>query len=492
MQPLRAILVTAVLFNVGCSNVKPIPIEVDVTFLQTPVLVPETRPIVAIDLAPDTSDVWNVLRQGMALEHATEQPSVARAVADYLRGAGLMYALQPRAQRYFAYVVEEVKQRNLPMELALLPIIESTLNPYAYSQSGAAGLWQMIPTTARDQGVTIDWWYDGRRDLLDSTTAALDYLTYLYGQFGDWVLAIAAYNGGEGRVRRALRKSPGADFFDLELPRETQGYVPQVLALAYLIAQDDSFTLPPLTTEPPFFVTTIDAQIDMEKLAFDSDMSIDELFNLNPGLNRRTTPPNRNFRLLIPESKREAYEAAIGQLPADSTRWERHRVTQGESLSVIAHRHQTTVSAIRSSNGLTGNLIRANQVLLIPSAPVDPGALAVNPMLMRTHRMRRHTVKSGESLWGIARRYNTSVAMLSRTNDLNASATLRIGQRLSVPGQDSPMRVVYTVRKGDSLSRIAHTYKVSVAQIAQWNNMNQSALLKPGRQLVLHIPGGAA
>ena len=145
--------------------------------------------------------------------------------------------IELRARRYLAYVGQEVRRRNLPMELALLPIIESALNPYAYSEQGAAGLWQLIPNTAKHYGVAINWWYDGRRDPVDSTAAALDYLTYLHDELGDWLLAIAAYNGGEGRVRRAMATAPGAGFLRTRSPERNTSYVPKLLALAHLVAQ---------------------------------------------------------------------------------------------------------------------------------------------------------------------------------------------------------------------------------------------------------------
>ncbi len=221
----------------GCETTSRNP-DHPVAPVDNPVSVNEVAPP-AEEREPVPTDVWTVLRDGFELNHASHEPTVARAVDVYLANAQTL-DIEVQARRYLAYVVEEVRQRQLPMELALVPIIESTLNPYAYSNGGAAGLWQLIPNTAKHLGVTMDWWYDGRRDPVDSTTAALDYLTYLHDEFGDWLLAIAAYNGGEGRVRRALSDSPNADFFDLDLPKETKRYVPRLLALAHLIAQNDA------------------------------------------------------------------------------------------------------------------------------------------------------------------------------------------------------------------------------------------------------------
>ena len=293
----------------------------------------------------------------------------------------MLLDIEAQARRYLAYVVDEVRQRQLPMELALVPIIESTLNPYAGSHSGASGLWQLIPNTAKHYGVTIDWWYDGRRDPVDSTGAALDYLTYLYDEFGDWLLAIAAYNGGEGRVRRALADTPNADFFDLKLPTETKRYVPRLLALAHLIAESDRLALPPIDPTPAFFSATLDDQVDLAVLADIGSLPMDEMFRFNPGLNRRATPPDGPYRLLIPSSYRTAFENALSQYPKERVQWKRHVVKRGESLDRIARQYRTTVAALRETNGLTNNIIHPSQSLVVAVAAIEPSALPANPML---------------------------------------------------------------------------------------------------------------
>ena len=300
-------LLLCAVMTVGCESIGQRPVH---PAAQTEPAVAVPAPVADVaqrDAVP--ADVWTTLRDGFALDHSVAEPTVVRAIDTYLANDTLMPGFEDQARRYFAYVVDAVHQRQLPMELALLPIIESTLDPYASSHRGASGLWQLVPTTAKQYGITIDWWYDGRRDPVDSTAAALDYLTYLHDEFGDWLLAIAAYNGGEGRVRRALAKAPaGATFFDLKLPRETQSYVPKVLALAHLIAQNANDYLPQIDPTPPFYLMTIDDQVDIEKLARIGAFSTDELFRLNAGLNRGATPPDGPYRILVPSSDKEAFE----------------------------------------------------------------------------------------------------------------------------------------------------------------------------------------
>jgi peptidoglycan lytic transglycosylase D len=483
MQRLCGLLVCLCIAASGCANLHGAQVK-PVTFV--PLAPAATAPTVEFAEA-EPANVWDVIRAGLVLDDEIDHASVARAVDDYLSADALMPALEPRANRYFAYVVSAVAERDLPMELALLPIVESTLNPYAFSAQGAAGLWQLIPSTARHHGVTIDWWYDGRRDLIDSTTAALDYLTYLYDQFGDWLLAIAAYNAGEGRVRRALREDPGADFFHLKLPRETREYVPRVLALAHLIGHDGSLDLPDLAVDPPFFVATVDRQIDLETLSTRSALSLDDIFAFNPGLNRRATPPGQPFRMLIPASLRTDFEAAIDRYPNDAPQWQRHRVRRGESLISIAKRYGSSVAAIRKQNGISGSLIHPGQVLLVASVDHSDEALASNPMLPSTAVWQRYKIRPGDSLWTISRKFHTPIATLVEANQLNSAATLRVGQLLAIPGRSATQRIVYTVRRGDSLARIAARYRVSVAQIVRWNGVDPAGILHPGVQLVLHV-----
>jgi membrane-bound lytic murein transglycosylase D len=422
--------------TVGCESVRPTPAH--------PVAQPEPAAAVPVPIAVTEqrdavpSDLWSVLRGGFELDHFTDRPSVAREIEAYQFADTLMPGFEDQARRYFAYVVDAVHQRQLPMELALLPIIESTLDPYAFSHRGASGLWQLIPTTAKQYGVTIDWWYDGRRDPIDSTSAALDYLTYLHDEFGDWLLAIAAYNGGEGRVRHALENArPGAGFFDLKLPRETQRYVPKVLALAQLIAEDDDGRLPQIDPAPPFYLMTIEEQIDIEKLANLGELPTDELFRLNAGLNRRATPPDGPYRLLVPSSYRDALEAALDQYPKDRVSWTRHIVKRGDTLVAIAKKYGTTVASIRATNALRAkSILHPNQSLLIGVAAVEPTTLPNNPML---------------------------------------------------PSLKRTYRLTYIVRRGDSLARIADRFNVSIAAIAEWNDVDPTDVLRPGRRLVLHL-----
>ncbi|MCX7064261.1 MAG: transglycosylase SLT domain-containing protein [Proteobacteria bacterium] len=460
MAVLRRWLILCLMTIGGCGSLGQPPVESDTQITPSPAFVSDVPSTLVIPSESVAPDVWTVLREGFSLDHAHNEPAVAQA-ALLLRRVPMMTGIERPARSYLAYIVDEVRQRGLPMELALLPIIESALDPYAYSHSGASGLWQLIPNTAKHYGVTIDWWYDGRRDLVDSTNAALNYLTDLHDEFGDWLLAIAAYNSGEGRVRRAIAAAPGADFFDLKLPRETRQYVPKLLALAHLIAADDGRVLSPIDPTPPFVATTLERQFDLAVLARVGSLSLDEIYRFNPGWNRIVTPPAGPYRMLVPASSRIAFTQAFDQYPTEPIVWTRHRVRDGENLALIAKRYRTSVASLRSNNQLTSNVIRPNQSLLVSSSVIQRSELPMNPLLHTNRQWRRYKVKAGDSLARIGKRFGTTTTALIQVNALNPNRPLQIGQMLKVPIPPPIRRLTHDDRCSDSTARVVGTSQVS-------------------------------
>ncbi|MDZ7825721.1 MAG: transglycosylase SLT domain-containing protein [Gammaproteobacteria bacterium] len=266
-----------------------------------------------------------------------------------------------RGRPYLHHIVAEIERRGLPMELALLPIVESAFDPFAYSHGRAAGLWQFIPGTGRMYALDQDWWHDERRDVLESTRAALDHLEDLHRTFdGDWLLALAAYNSGSGNVRRALRRNRAADrptdFFALDLPRETEAYVPKLMAIATLVAdpQAHGTTLPAVADKPGFRVVETGGQVDLARAAELAGISGRELYRLNPALNRWATHPEGPHRLLVPPENASALAAGLATLaPEDRITWKRHRIRPGETLSTIAVAHHTSIDTLRRANRIT-------------------------------------------------------------------------------------------------------------------------------------------
>jgi len=423
-----------------------------------------------------------------------------------------------RARRYLPYIVAELERRNLPLELALLPIVESAYDPFAYSHGRAAGLWQMIPGTAKRFGIKQNWWYDGRRDVVDSTRAALDYLEYLHKfNNGDWLNAIASYNSGEGNVRRAVRRNNKAnkpiDFWNLKLPKETIMYVPKLLALVEIVADPARYnlTLPVVIDEPQFVIADIGGQLDLALAAELAGVNVDTIYQYNPGYNRWSTHPSGPHRLVMPIDVAEQFVAALDEVPrSERVRWARHKVKNGEAISQIAENYNTSVAAIRSANNLNGNTIRAGHHLTIPVAtkPLSAYSKSADARLARTQNRTRagnkveHIVRSGESFWTISRRYEVTTRQLSAWNGMAPRDTLSVGKKLVVwtnAAEDAPRssptqalgnttrKLNYTVRNGDSLYLIARRFRVGIDQIARWNNIDKNKLLQPGQKLTMYV-----
>ncbi|MCS3903517.1 membrane-bound lytic murein transglycosylase D [Methylohalomonas lacus] len=471
-------------------------------------------PLPEADEAASHDDVWARIRAGLTLDRHTNQPAVQRKLEWYKKHADYMSRVAERAAPYIHHIVEELDARGMPLDLALLPVIESAYKPRAYSRSHAAGLWQFIPATGERFGLKQNWWYDGRRDVTAATSAALDYLQFLNTEMsGDWLHALAGYNAGENTVLRAIRRNANrnrpTDFWHLSLPNETRGYVPALLATVEVIANPEQYgvNLKPVANEPYFTQVATGGQLDLSKAAELAGISEAEMKRLNPAFRRWATDPDGPHGLLLPVDKAEKFEQALNRLPAsDRITWRRHEIRRGETLGQIANRYDTTVAVLQRTNQLRGNLIRAGKQLLIPapgqenSAP--PAELAQAGTNESAAENKQHTVRRGENLWNIARRYNHKVATLTQVNNLTSDSVLQPGQRLRIPANGDSGRsddgsqatgrkqVRYTVRQGDSLWSISRRFQVSVAALREWNSLQSQALLKPGQELELYVDQG--
>jgi membrane-bound lytic murein transglycosylase D len=488
---------------------------------------PWTRGTPSIDVAPPTkADLWHRSRTRFVLEREN-RPRLKREIAWFARNQAYMDRVSERARLYLHHIVTEVERRNLPGELAMLPVVESAYQPFAYSHARASGIWQFIPSTGRLYGLRYSWWYDGRRDVVESTRAALDYLEKLHGEFdGDWLLALAAYNSGEGNVRKAVRRNKRAgkptDFWSLKLPRETRSYVPRLLAVSAIVADPGAhgLALKPIPDAPYFAATEIDGQIDLALAAEMAKVSLEELYLLNPGFSRWATDPDGPHRLLLPIDTVPAFEQRLADLPADERiRWHRHVIRGGDTLGTIARKYRTSVAALKQANNLRGTTIRAGRSLIVPMASRSLADYRLSADMRRT--MRRavpgsgtkivYRVRRGDSLWKIGQRFGVSVNKIARWNGLSKRSVLRPGKRLviyrgkapaapkvtkvaAVERPDIPAGVsVHVVRRGDNLWTIAKRYRLSARKLAEWNRITGNALLQPGQTLTLSpAPTGSA
>ena len=463
--------------------------------------------------AEDYDDLFDRMRAGFALQEVQE-PAIDEQLQWFVHNPDYLERTFQRAQRYLYHIVTEVEARGMPMEFALLPVVESAYEPFAYSKSRAAGLWQFIPSTGRRFGLKQDWWYDGRRDVIESTRAALDYFQALHDQFGDWLLAIAAYNVGEATVQRAVdyNKAHGlpTDFWHLKLPAETRAYVPKLLALKRLMAEPERYGLEfaPIPNEPYFAVIDIGSQIDLKVAAKLADTSYDELVELNPGFNRWATDPDGPNRLLVPIDAADAFEAGLKTLtPEDRMHYLVHEVGPHETLPRLAKQYDTSVAVIEKLNGLKVARLRQGETLKIPQASAD----LPQRVLVAAARVDRpehlygryaggrivYRVRRGETLGLIARRHRIPVKTLARLNHLGPSDTIIAGQRIVIErvaerryrGETAhrSRRVLYRVHRGDTVYGIARQFQVSVKQVKNWNGLNQHHKIRPGQRLVLYI-----
>jgi len=458
--------------------------------------------------APIT-DLWQRIRNGYAIPYPTLHSATEKQLAWFVKHPEYVDRVVERARPYLHHIVDELEQRNMPLEIALLPVVESGFQPFAYSHGRAAGLWQFIPGTGKVYGLQQNWWYDGRRDVIESTRAALDYLQKLHNDFGDWQLALAAYNCGEGTVGRAIKKNKKAgkatDFWSLDLPKETSAYVPKLMAVAHLINDPDKYqlSLNPIDNSPFLMVVEVGSQIDLSVAAKLAGMTTDDIYQLNPGFNRWATRPEGPHNLVVPVEKAEIFQQALADLPAsERVQWTRHKIKSGESLGLIAKHYKTTVAVIKEANGLGSANIRAGRHLLIPIASGTPSSypmsasqrLATRQNKKQTGSKKIHTVVAGDTWWDLANTYKVDVRKLTRWNGKAPGDTLSLGQKLvvwtkgkNISSSKTVRSVNYKIRSGDSLWKISKKFNVSVAQVREWNGLSDRTLLKPGQNLTLYV-----
>jgi membrane-bound lytic murein transglycosylase D len=395
-----------------------------------------------VDRTVRQDDLWQRIRDGFAMPDLAG-PLVAEKTAWYVARPEYLKRVFERSRRYLFHIVEEIEKRGLPTELALLPMVESSFNPMAYSRAHASGLWQFIPGTGKRYELTQNWWYDGRRDIVASTAAALDYLNDVYQMHGDWHLALASYNWGENAVARALEKNRAAnlplDYSSLTMPLETRQYVPKLQALKNIIDNPAAFgiELEPIPNQIYFTSVARTRDIDVRLAAQLAEMPVEEFIALNPGFSRPMIRAEMTPRIVLPADRVEVFHENLTKYDDRSlVSWQTYQPKKGDSLDSIAKKFGVSLAQLKEVNGIAPRARAMPAVMVVPAGPSggarDLGRLPIMyapPIAVTGPRRFSHTVKTGETLPAIAGRYGVSVADLRRWNKIGRLAA---GQKLTI------------------------------------------------------------
>ncbi len=455
--------------------------------------------------AVNYTTVWDRLRDNLTF-NVPYNKEVIKHRKKYLRDPYALNKLFKRSEPFLYYIIEELEKNDIPLEIALLPLVESAFDPNAESHADAVGLWQFVPGTGKQFGLQQNWWYDGRKDVVASTDSAIKYLKYLNRFFdGDWLLALAAYNSGEGRVQRTMRRNArlnkSTDYWDLALPKETRDYVPKLFAIIDIIDRSTELdiALYPIKNTPAVKTTKLSSQIDLSVAANLADISTDNFKRLNPGFKQWATDPERAVEILLPVNKTTSFREKLTSLPEkDRMVWQRYKIKSGDSLGKIAQKFHIDVKSIQRINNINGSRIRAGKHLLIPQssdqtiASVPKGALSLITNNTSERSKTTHVVKSGDSLWDISRKYHVSSREIARWNNISTKSTLRLGQKLVIWGGrnaevSNQRTITYSVKRGDSFARIATKFDVQIKDIEKLNKLTRKEYLQPGQKLKIAI-----
>ncbi|QEI05312.1 LysM peptidoglycan-binding domain-containing protein [Pigmentiphaga aceris] len=452
-----------------------------------------------VDLTVAPDDVWKRVRRGFSVPNI-DTPLVQEWEEFYSRKPEYLQRIAARAGKYLFYIVEEIDRRGMPTELALLPFVESAYDPWAYSPAKASGLWQFIPSTGRGYNLKQDWWRDERRDPIASTNAALDYLEYLFDFHGDWHLALASYNWGEGSVKRAIEKNAGrdmpTDYLSLDMPNETRNYIPKLQAIKNIIAHPQDFNVQlPVVDNTPYFVTiTRNRDIDVPLAAKLAEMPVEEFKALNPSFNRNVILGRHEPTLILPTDRVAIFETNLKSYDGALSSWGTHTVARGEKLPAIAKRYNLSVATLTEANGLTmRSAIETGQVLLIPTR-----ATSVQVVKDAAAASRGRAVEAKQEVVSARDRGRELAAAKSREQAAAASRTRQQAAAVAKPQQQAAARGrpqaaakptrTHKVVQGDTLASIAQRYRTSVSELTAANNGIAKSVLRIGT--AVRIPPG--
>ena len=445
-------------------------------------------------------DLWGSIRNELTLKIPQDYVEAEIYRDRFRNNQHVVNRISKSGQRYLYYTVKRAKELGVPIELALLPFVESEFDPYALSVYGASGIWQFLPATGEEWGLKSNWWYDGKRDVIASTEAAFSFLIYLNKKFdGDWLLAMAAYNAGPTRVNRAIRKNKRAnkptDFWSLDLPKETTAYVPKLLALCELIKnpEDYSVTLPSIANRPYFMKVNTPGQVDLMQAADLAGMTPEAIYELNPGFSQWATDPSGPHYLLLPIGVADRFTLQLSSLDeVELVQWDRYKIRRGDNLTKIAAKYSIEVPILKEINQIDNDVIYAGQEIMVPRGPAWEKTF--------TPKARNYKVTKGDSFWGISKKFGVTIQDIILWNDLELTKPLQIGQKIKIFSKYERARgktpnkktrtLLYPVKSGDTLYRIANRFTVSIKEIQNWNKLKSPEKIYPGQVLKIILEAG--
>lgn len=439
-------------------------------------------------------NLWVYISDGLSLP-IPNNALIRSEKQRYLNSKTYFQQITDKSEPYMYWIVEQIEARNMPLEIALLPIVESAFNPHATSSARAAGLWQIVPTTGLYYGLKLNYWYDGRRDVAASTKAALDMLERLNKMFdGDWLLTIAAYNSGEGRVLNAIKanraKGKPTDFWSLSLPKETSVYVPKLLALADIMKNHKKYAinLPKGNPKRALDSINIGKQVELIKVADMTGVPLTKLKALNAGYKHGVTPPEGPHTIMIPKSYTPLLQKALINGPDDLIATTAYITKSSDSLESLAKKFNSHVDAIRQANNQSDDKLIPGQKILIPryNTDVTTSLASANIALEKSNSGYRiskgqYQVTSGDTLSGIAKKLGVASNELKKSNKLTNAHALKIGQKLNYQSNgNNTKKVTYKVSQGDTMTSISKKHKLDVNDVMHWNmelpNIHQLSL----------------
>jgi membrane-bound lytic murein transglycosylase D len=480
---------------------------------------------------PTYDNLWDRLFDLYALP-AVEHQDIDRELNWFINHPSYIERVQQRAEPFLYSIVRYIEKQGVPGEIALLPVIESAFQPHAISPANAAGIWQFIPTTGKHYGLRKSRSYDGRRDVFASTRAAVKYLKKLHGDFnGDWLLAIAAYNCGEGAVSRAIQKNEArglsTDFWSLDLPQETRSYVPRLLAVSRLFSDAGQYgvDLRPIPNQALYRAVKVKSQLDLALAADAADISLDQLFALNPGFKSQYTDLDGSYHLFVPADKSKGFKEELARLVLEqgtsggNSMQDEVRPVQDEPLGAYAESGGDVATAsakdvIREENRgekrrddviPAGDTVKTKVIDKLRDREKSKAGVLAKGSTDKPENSKRsgravYTVQSGDTLYSIARRNSVTVDEVMKWNKLSKKEGIRAGMTLVLADKEAARKlpisstgagikpsqsIKYTVRHGDSLFGISKRFNVSVADLRKWNGPNVEKQVRPGVSLTV-------